>query len=302
MKKLIFGISILSLLTSCKQESNLSEEPVPQTAKSFPLADSTEFIGKHKAKAMILGVFHFANPQNDSYKPKFEVDILSEKRQLEIDELLSKVADYKPTKILIEANRIRSDSLLNAHYTNYLKGSFDIGKETNEIFQLGFKLAEKLEHNKIYSTDAKADWFGIELDWDNYDEDAYLKSKDQYDKSYRYDYEKRPELLDSLKTVMTLTNFLRIENNPKNLLQNHQQYLTGTVLEGAGDNYLGADSAGKWYRRNLRIFANVYDITNFDEQERILLIYGAGHVWTLRQFFTDSPDYDYVEVNDYLRD
>lgn len=300
MKNLIYGVTILILLTSCKQENEKPEEKVSPTRVSSRLIDSTRFIGKHKAKAMMLGVFHFSNPQRDSYKPKFEVDVLSEKRQLEIDQLLSKIVEYKPTKILIEANRIRSDSLLNAHYNNYLKENFSIQKEKNEIFQLGFKLAEKLGHERIYSTDARADWFGVELDWDNYDEDAYLKSKGQLVKSTRYNPEKRAEILDSLKTTMTLTDFLIIENNPKNLLQNHQQYLTNVVLEGAGDNYLGADTAGKWYRRNLRIFANVYDITDFNEQERILMIYVHGHVWTLRQFFMDSPDYDYIEVNDYL--
>ncbi len=302
MKNLIYGVTILILFTSCKQEIEGPKEKVSQTRVYSQLPDSTEFIGKHKAKTMMLGVFHFSNPQRDSYKPKFEVDVLSEKRQLEIDQLLSKIAEYNPTKILIEANRIRSDSLLNSHYSNYIKGNFSIQEEKNEIFQLGFKLAEKLGHERIYSTDARADWFGVELDWDNYDEDAYLKSKGQLVKSTRYNPEKRAEILDSLKTTMTLTDFLIIENNPKNLLQNHQQYLTNVVLEGAGDNYLGADTAGKWYRRNLRIFANVYDITDFNKQERILMIYGHGHVWTLRQFFMDSPDYDYIEVNDYLRE
>lgn len=302
MKKLIYGITILVLLISCNQESEKNIEKIVKTANSNSLTDSTEFIGKHKAKVMILGVFHFSNPKLDSYKPKFEVDVLSEKRQLEIEQLLSKIKKYKPTKILIEANRIRSDSLLNVHYDNYLKGEFKISEKQSEIFQLGFKLAQRLGHNQIYSSDAKGDWFGVELDWDNYDEDTYLKSKGQYVKSNRYNNRntERAELLDSLKTVMTLTDFLIVQNNPKNLLQNHQQYLTGTILEGAADNYLGADSAGKWYRRNLRIFANAYDLTNFDEEERILMIYGYGHVWTLSQFFKDSPDYDYVEVNDYL--
>ena len=69
-----------------------------------------------------------------------------------------------------------------------------------------------------------------------------------------------------------------------------------------GDNYLGADGVARWYRRNLRIFANAYDFTNFDKEERLLLIYGSGHVWQLRQLFTDSPDFDYVEANDYLKE
>ena len=92
-----------------------------------------------------------------------------------------------------------------------------------------------------------------------------------------------------------------ILNNNSNCLKDHQAYLTETALTGAGDNYIGADAVAWWYRRNLRIFANAYDLTNFDKEERVLLIYGSGHVWQLRQLFTDSPDFEYLEINDYLK-
>ncbi len=73
-------------------------------------------------------------------------------------------------------------------------------------------------------------------------------------------------------------------NNPVSIQKNHQVYLT-SILEGAGDNYLGADNLGKWYRQNLRVFSNTYDFTDFNTEERLLLIYTSGHVWLLLQFF-----------------
>jgi hypothetical protein len=249
---------------------------------------------------MVLGVFHFDNPNLDSYKPKFPFNILEDKRQAELDTLLSKIAEYKPTKILLEWPRIKMDSITNERYENYLNGSFDIHDKSNEVYQIGFKLAKYLGHNRVYCSDASADWFGVELDWDNYDEDAYLKSKGQYEKSTRYDYESFYELGDSIKSVQTLTEHLFFTNRPENRLKDHQAYLTESVLEGAGDNYLGADGVARWYRRNLRIFSNAYDLTDFDKEERLLLIYGSGHVWQLRQFFTDSPDFDYIEPNEYF--
>jgi hypothetical protein len=97
-----------------------------------------------------------------------------------------------------------------------------------------------------------------------------------------------------------LTEHFAMLNSPENRLKDHQAYLTEIILEGAGDNYLGADAVAKWYRRNMRIFANAYDITDFDTEERLLLIYGSGHVWQLRQLFMDSPDFEYIEVNEYL--
>ena len=293
MKKLFSVIIILSLLISCNKKVD------EKTQQTDPVEDPDLFIGKHKAKAMVLGVFHFSNPGLDSYKPKYPFNILDKNRQIELNELLNKISLYKPTKILLECNRIKSDSIINERYKKFLAGNFNIDNETNEIYQIGFKLAKKLNLKRVYCSDANAEWFGVELDWDNYDEASYLKSKGQYKKANRYDYESFYEMEDSLKTVQTLTEHLIWLNNPANRLKDHQAYLT-SIIEGAGDNYLGADNIARWYRRNLRIFANAYDITDFDKEERLLLIYGAGHVWQLRQFFIDSPDFDYVEPNDYL--
>jgi hypothetical protein len=299
MKVFFYVIVLLLTITSCKQPT---EEIVIETVEKDeinPITDPNQFIGKHKTKTMVLGVFHFQNSKSDSYKTKFPFDILESKRQKELETLLNKIVTYKPTKILLESNRIKGDSIINLRYRNFLKDSFDIRNKPNEIFQIGFKLAQKLNHSRVFCADASADWFGVELDWDNYDEDAYLKSKGQYEKSVRYNYDLLSELHDSLKTVQTLTEHLVLINNPQNRLKDHQRYLT-SALEGAGDNYLGADNTARQYRRNLRIFANAYDITNFDDEERLLLVYGYGHVWQLRQLFMDSPDFDYVEANDYL--
>src|SRR5690606_36460044 len=124
--------------------------------------DPNQFIGKHKAKAMVLGVFHFSNPGLDSYKEKFPLNILEEGKQRELETLLNKIAAYKPTKILVEWNRIKADSITNVRYQNFLKDSFDISDKTNEVYQIGFKLAKKLGHNRTYCSDASADWFGVE--------------------------------------------------------------------------------------------------------------------------------------------
>jgi hypothetical protein len=281
------------------QNDRANQENNPEQ-KANQISDPDIFIGKHKAKAMVLGVFHFANPGLDSYKPKYPFNILEEKRQQELEILLNKIAGYKPTKILLEWDRIEMDSITNERYQNYLSGTFSIDDKSNEVYQIGFKLAKKLGHGKIYCSDASADWFGVELDWDNYDADAYLKSKGQYEKSTRYDYQSFYELSDSLKTVQSLIEHLAMLNSPENRLKDHQAYLTGNILEGAGDNYLGADAVANWYRRNLRIFANAYDLTDFDREERLLLLYGSGHVWQLRQLFIDSPDFEYAEPNEYL--
>lgn len=191
---------ILLIVSSCKEQGNLEKENTNLKEKNTDtLSDPMEFIGKHKPKATVLGVFHFNNPGLDDYKPKYGVDIFSSKRQAELANLIENVAEYNPTKILVEVARKESDSLLNHKYTNYLNGTFDISDKADEIYQIGFRLAKKLGHDRIYASDTKGSkWFGADIDWDNYDSEEYQKSLNQYEKTHRYDYEKMYEFHDSL--------------------------------------------------------------------------------------------------------
>jgi len=55
-----------------------------------------------------------------------------------------------------------------------------------------------------------------------------------------------------------------------------------------------------WYKRNLRIFANLSRITDFGN-DRILLIIGSGHLKILRGFAVDSPDFCLIDTQFYLK-
>ena len=298
---LLLGV-LVAACCSCSTVSNQTEVTLQKPEEPHPHTDPDQFVGRHRTQVMVLGVFHFDNPGLDSYREVFPFDILEEKRQRELDTVLERIALFQPTKVLLECNRITADSTFNRAYRDYLDGAFDVREKDNEIYQIGFRLAKRLQHDRIYCSDASAPWFGAEMDWDHYDEVAYMQARGQYAKSERYDYEGMYRYHDSLKTVQSLVEHLILVNDRSDRLKAHQAYLTATILEGAGDHYLGADIVGKWYRRNLRIFANAYDVADFDREERLLLLYGSGHVWQLRQLFTDSPDFEYVEVNDYLMD
>lgn len=264
------------------------------------IAEPFTFKGKHQPSIMILGVFHFDYPNLDAYKEKHQLDVLSAERQQELDSLRALLKAYKPTKIMLEINRVKGDSTINSRYQEYLAGTFDIGNRRDEIYQLGFKLANDMNHSRVYAVDAMPGWCGADLDWDTFDEDAYQKSLNQYEKSHRYDFAPFHNWEDSIKMEMNLVDYLRMLNEPKRCYKSHQVYLTNWSLSGAGDSYIGADSAARWYRRNIRIFSNIYDIADFNNEDRLLLIIGAGHVWLLRQLLTESPDFSYVEINNYL--
>jgi hypothetical protein len=85
---------------------------------------------------------------------------------------------------------------------------------------------------------------------------------------------------------------------------------TPDAIQGAHDPYLrfllpivdegsvpGADLLAAWYERNIRIFANLHRL-GLNPDDRVFLVFGAGHIPILRQLVEDSP---YFCVEDPLR-
>ena len=104
-----------------------------------------------KPTIMILGTYHMANPGADAVN--FEADdILTAKRQRELQQLVEQLARFNPTKIAIEID-IGLDAKFEAQYQDYLNGRYQL--ERNEVDQVGFRLAKKMQHSKVYCVD----WF-----------------------------------------------------------------------------------------------------------------------------------------------
>ena len=53
-------------------------------------------------------------------------------------------------------------------------------------------------------------------------------------------------------------------------------------------NWAGADLVADWFRRNMRIFTNIVRIVDAPN-ERVVVIYGSGHLGWLRQSFAGDP-------------
>ena len=101
----------------------------------------------------------------------------------------------------------------------------------------------------------------------------------------------------SVATTSVL-DLLRAANEPSSLQGSHRIYLT-TACVGSGNQYVGIDWVQGWYARNLKIFVNLTRIVD-SSQDRILAIYGAGHVPLLSQFIRDSGRYILEPAERYL--
>src|SRR5699024_6947250 len=97
----------------------------------------------------ILGTNHFDTTGNqDAFS--VETDVMSEKRQQEIKQVVEYLKKYKPTKIAVEVLK-DSQPQLTESYKDYLLGNFKLTR--NEVHQIGFRLGQMLGHKDIYGVD-----------------------------------------------------------------------------------------------------------------------------------------------------
>ncbi|WP_395064581.1 DUF5694 domain-containing protein [Flavobacterium sp.] len=241
----------------------------------------------------LVGTFHFEYYNNDANKVDKEkqVDILSKKKQKELKELLDYIAKFKPTKICIEAPENWNTM---EKYTSYKSGKTKLGKD--EIQQIVFRLMDKFKLDTVYNVDAKTIYEDLTESKDSTTFNPYFEKifKDYTFKS-NLDYKKWIEYETEMNLKTPLLDYFKYFNSQKRFLRDYGFYLTGDFKNG---KYDGADAlAIYWYDRNLRIFRNIQRVTT-SPNDRILVLFGAGHISILDQLFKCSTEYNYIKFND----
>lgn len=303
-------VACLMVLNSCLKVQNDPFDALPNK--------NLEHDGK-KAEIMVLGTFHFANPGNDQYKPKYTINVLSAKRQKEIENILRLLEAYQPTKIAVEVRRTGPDTLLSVYpkrmnlkgenqgaldslYHAYLQGTLKTNSsfvpKSNEVYQLGFRLAKQLGHENIYAIDATIAPFFMKYVQNNIQ--ALTKAyKLAQNNKWMQASKKRSVYEDSVKMTQTIRETLLHMNSPERVKQSLGDYLVGLFKAGGKKSYLGPNFVSRWWNRNLHIFRNIQLVADSPD-DRILVIIGAGHLSVLRNLFMASPQFEWVEVKQYL--
>jgi len=244
-----------------------------------------------KPVLMVLGSPHLDNPGRD-YVNLLVDDVLVPKRQEEIAELAKRLARFRPTKIAVEVP-CEEEPQLNEAYRRYVHGQLDLSR--GEVHQIGFRLARTLRHAKVYAVDSFAD------STSNPDTDfvpfASEHGQDHLVAEALQTGQERVAHEEQILARGSLSDLYVALNNTDDLLADHRVYFTLARI-GAGDRYPGADWVQEWYGRNLRIWVNLARLTAPDD--RILVLFGAGHAWLLRQFARESGLYELEDPLPYL--
>jgi len=240
---------------------------------------------RRAAQILILGTYHMGNPRLDSTNIEAD-DVLSARRQKELSELADELARFRPTKVAIEARY--GSTVWTERYQKYLAGEYRLGR--NEIEQIGFRVAKLCGLTTVNPVDFPMFMNGLTPDEVEEKDNPPAKPTSPRPLSEE----------EKLLRRSTVTEFLKQLNSPEAIAKDHAQYMQ--MLRSTDDPrlYFRADLVANWYKRNLRIFANVNRITRFPS-DRVLLIIGSGHLKLLREFATDSPQFRLEDLDDYLR-
>ena len=231
-----------------------------------------------RAEVLVLGVYHMANPGHDIFNMQAD-DVLSPKRQEEIDEVTEALKRFKPTKIAVESDY--GTDVVPKHYAEYLAGSRPLSR--NEIEQLGFRLAKELGQTTVYPVDADGD-FSMQRVTD------YAKATWQsasLDTIMTGGWGAMVKALGEYLSTHTVLQTLLYVNADARVAEDVGLYHLLARYGEPGD-YAGPDLLAEWYRRNIRIYNNAAKLVTAPE-DRILMIFGYGHLGWLRQDFAANP-------------
>ncbi len=239
----------------------------------------------------LLGSFHFYQT---------DIKFTSEQTQLQLQKIVDKIAVFNPDTIAVELAVHQQDSI-DQSYARFALSDLhnpskmlndDLGNITmfesirpisynNEAVQIAYRLGKMLEIKKIYGID------------DDHALDMRVMENPTEQLRQKTDY-----LLGEMQEYSTKDGLelYRYYNSDGWSRMNHDIYLeTNSINNG---EYEGAMMVTKWYERNLKIFANLQKLAK--HSERMFIIYGAGHLQTLRDFINAYSEFELVNIYDYL--
>jgi hypothetical protein len=269
-------------------------------------------------QVMLLGVYHFDNPGRDKHNLEID-DYFSDKRQQEIGEVATLLSQFEPNKIFIEqkpSSQRKMDSLYQA-YSNGNLALEDLEGGRNEIYQLGFKLAKKLGLDKLNCVDADGNWLGPYAD---FIADTLALAY------YNEDEEKSSAAVKELNeqfSTNTVRENLVFTNRWESVMNNHNYYIdvamrvkdtvgiyftyqeTTQVIDeneylmrSFDFNNIGVELVTEWYKRNFFIYRNILEKSS--KGDRIVVMFGQGHIPVLHHLLEDNPRYKVVTPLDFL--
>ncbi|MET0463676.1 MAG: DUF5694 domain-containing protein [Chitinophagaceae bacterium] len=293
MKQISVIVSLLTLLFSSTYAQKIDWNKMKAMDPDMILQGGN----RKPTEVLLLGTYHFDYPNLDAHitDSSLQVDILSDKKQREVKELVQVIERFKPTRIYIES---RKQSFHDSLYNEYLQGRYTLGRD--EIYQLAYRVGKDMKVNKVHAVDASS-FLGEnekKYTWIDSMSNNMVPVDSVRDQYWNRMYSKFYTIGDTLEKKLTLLENFILMAEPQTLKRMQGNYFTGGFNTQGNE---GPDFISMWwFSRNLRIFNNILK-TKPKSEDRILVLFGNGHVSTLKHCFESSPEFKIVELKSLLR-
>jgi hypothetical protein len=256
---------------------------IPAFAACLLFAAPSHAANDKPVEVMIVGGFHMSGG-HDMHNVQVD-DVLAPKRQKEIQAVVDGIAKFKPTSVDVEWD----EPYTSQKYADFLAGK--LPPSHNEVIQLGFRLA-KQQKAAVHGIDVMADfpYEPVEAYAKAHGETAILDSANA-------DIQNMVDTISKTLKNGTISDTLRYLNEPSRIARDNDFY-RNMIRVGGGAQQPGADLLSAWYKRNAYICANLVQLAK--PGDRIVVFYGSGHAFFLRQCVTEMPGFKLIEANDYL--
>ncbi len=248
-------------------------------------------------EVMVLGTFHMGNPGADLNNAKVD-PVTTPEKQAQLQQVADALARFKPTAIAVE--RIAKDpaTMLDHRYPDFKPA--DLLTNGDERVQVGYRLAAQLKLDRVYGIDeqdhdGEISYFPYEL------VDAWATAHGRADdlNNMSAGIQKQLAEFETRQKTDSIGRLLHDYNKPDGLMSEGGNAFYMSIMKfGGGADQPGAILNGRWYTRNAVIFSKLLQVAK--PGDRIVVIYGAGHSYWLRNLVKQMPGFKLVEATDYL--
>lgn len=276
-----FAIGIIMFSLSCNN-SAIKETDTTKTTTVKP-----------KVEVLLIGTSHWNNfnQKGSDIAQSNEIDILSESYQSQLSDITQKIVEFKPSKVFVERT-IAYQPKLDSLYQLYRTSSWGKDKR-NEIYQLGFRVANELNHTKVYGIDFRETSFDYEAAMKAMEvagQEELISETEESIKIYEETYN------EIVKNNTPLEDIIKYHNDVAQRQENLGWYFNVVNRGGNLDDFSGSYLASEWIRRNLHTYALIQKYVAAKD-ERIMILMGAGHTAVLHNLISYNPEWQIVSLD-----
>ena len=236
-------------------------------------------------RVLIVGTYHFSNPGQDQANVE-SVDVTVPQRQAELQAVTDALAKFEPTLVGVEwpAEPARTQ------YAQYLDGR--LPPSTNEVVQLGFRLARQRGLQEVHGLDVPGDFpFEAVQGW------AQANGKTDGLDALMVQAQAITARITALQATHSIGGVLR-EMNTRQAIDEAAGFYAEFLRYGKGADQPGVALNTAWAQRNFAICANLLQALR--PGDRAVVFYGQGHLAQLTQCIRAKPGVELVEANTFL--